>query len=162
MSGAAGDRAAASVLVEVPAAEAFRIFTEEIDQWWRAGLKFRNGTERSVVHLEAKLGGRLFESFGPSDARTVIETGRVTVFEPSKRLVLEWRAANFAPGEVTQVEVVFKAQSTGTLVTVTHTGWASIRGDHPVRHGQPTAAFLRGLGLWWGDLLTSLRERNQR
>jgi hypothetical protein len=38
-------------------------------------------------------------------------------------------------------------------VTVTHRGWAAIRTDHPARHGQPSAEFLRRLGLWWGDQL---------
>jgi hypothetical protein len=43
-------------------------------------------------------------------------------------------------------------------VTVTHRGWASLRPDHPVRHGHEVPAFIRMMGLWWGDLLTSLRE----
>ncbi len=151
-----GDRAGASVLVKVARPEAFRLFTEEIDRWWRAGLKFRNGSARSVVHLEPKLGGRLFESFG--EPPTVIETGLVTAFEPPARLELKWRAANFAPQESTHLEVRFEEQPSGTLVTVIHSRWGTIRDDHPVRHGQPPAAFLGSLGRWWGDQLTSLRE----
>src|SRR5690349_13038377 len=100
-----GDRATVSVLVRVPPAEAFRIFTEEIDSWWRGGLKYRIGKQRSVVHLEPKLGGRLFESFETGAGSKVKETGRVTCFEPPLRLVLEWRAVNFAPSEKTEVEV---------------------------------------------------------
>jgi len=46
----------------------------------------------------------------------------------------------------------------GTLVTVTHRGFASLRPDHPVRHGEEVPAFIRMMALWWGDLLTSLRE----
>ena len=42
-------------------------------------------------------------------------------------------------------------------MTVTHRGWASLRPDHPARHGQDVAAFIRTMGLWWGELLTSLR-----
>ena len=34
----------------------------------------------------------------------------------------------------------------------------SPRPDHPVRHGLVDAAFLRMMGLWWGELLTSMRE----
>jgi Activator of Hsp90 ATPase homolog 1-like protein len=150
-----GDRAVVSVLVRVTRPEAFRLFTEEIDRWWRAGLKFRNGTTRSVVHLEPKLGGRLFETFGESP--TVVETGVVTVFDPPSLLELKWRAANFAPHESTHLAVRFDEQPSGTLVTVTHSRWSSIRDDHPVRHGQTPAAFVRTLGLWWGEQLTSLR-----
>jgi hypothetical protein len=58
-SPARGDQAQVSVLVKVAPSEAFRIFTEEIDSWWRGGLKYRIGKRRSVVHLEPKLGGLL-------------------------------------------------------------------------------------------------------
>jgi hypothetical protein len=57
------------------------------------------------------------------------------------------------------VEVRFDPVRGGTRVTLEHRGWASIRGDHPVRHGEEGAAFIRTIGLWWGELLTSLRER---
>ncbi len=155
-----GDQATVSVLVRVPPADAFRIFTEEIDAWWRRGLRYRIGEGRSVVHLEPKLGGRLFETFqSPDGAERVKETGRVTGYEPPFRLVLEWRAVNFAPGESTEVEVRFDASPSGTLVTVCHRGWSKLRADHPVRHGQEPARFLRSMGSWWGDLMTSLRER---
>jgi hypothetical protein len=43
-------------------------------------------------------------------------------------------------------------------VALVHRGFAALSPDHPVRHGQPPAAFLGNLGLWWGRLLTSLRE----
>jgi len=28
-----------------------------------------------------------------------------------------------------------------------------------VRHGEELAAFIRTMGMWWGDLLTALRRR---
>jgi uncharacterized protein YndB with AHSA1/START domain len=157
--GPPGDQASASVLVRVAPSEAFRLFTEEIDGWWRGGLRYRIGKRRSVVHLEPKLGGRLFESFETGAGVKVKETGRVTCFEPPTRLVLEWRAVNFAPHESTEVEVLFQPSASGTLVTVRHRGWSKIRADHPARHAQDAPAFLGGLGRWWGDLMTSLRER---
>lgn len=154
-----GDQASASVLVHVERAEAFRLFTEEIDAWWRGGLKYRIGKRRSVVHLEPKLSGRLFESFETSTSSSkIVETGRITQWEPPARFVLEWRAVNFAPSEKTEVEVLFEPSASGTLVTVRHRGWAHIRPDHPARHGQEAAAFLRSMGLWWASLLSSLRE----
>lgn len=154
-----GDQATVSVLVKVPPAEAFRVFTEEIDAWWRRGLRYRIGKRRSVVHLEPKLGGRLFESFETAAGEKVKETGRVTCFEPPSRLVLEWRAVNFTLGERTEVEVLFAPSRSGTLVTVCHRGWSKIRADHPVRHREDAPTFLRSMGRWWGDLMTSLRER---
>jgi hypothetical protein len=154
-----GDQARASVLVAVEPDAAFRIFTEEIDQWWRRGLRYRvGGKHRGVLCLEPGVGGRLFESYDTGRREHVVETGRVTAWDPPRRFVLDWRATNFAPDEVTEVEVEFEPSPSGTLVTVTHRGWSKIRPDHPVRHGQEVAAFLGGMGLWWGGLLSSLRE----
>jgi uncharacterized protein YndB with AHSA1/START domain len=157
--GLPGDEARASVLVKVAPDDAFRVFTEEIDRWWRRGLRYRvAGTRRGIIHIEPGVGGRLYESFEADTGTRVVETGRVTAWEPPGRFAFEWRAVNFAPAERTEVEVVFEPTPSGTLVTVMHRGWSAIRADHPVRHGLDVAGFLRMMGMWWGDLLTALRE----
>ena len=154
-----GDQARVSILVAVPPDVAFRVFTEEIDQWWRKGLRYRiGGKRRSILRLEPRAGGRLFESFETASGTRVHETGRVIAWEPPRRLVFEWRAANFAPSEKTEVEVSFDPSASGTLVTLTHRGWSRIRPDHPARHAKEVPEFVRMIGLWWGDLMTSLRE----
>ena len=156
-----GDQARVSLLVRVPPSIAFRAFTEDIDQWWGRGPRYRVANERrGIIHIEAGVGGRLFEQFESSSggASRIIETGRITVWEPPSRLAFEWRSPNFAPGEKTLVEVDFQEGASGTLVTVTHKGWAAIRPDHPARHGEEVAVFLRTMGLWWADLITMLRE----
>jgi len=154
-----GDEARVSVLVAVEPSVAFEVFTEEVDAWWRGGVKYRiGGKRRSVIRIEPGVGGRLFERFETESGPRVFDTGRVKVWDPPRRLVFEWRAVNFAPEEKTEVEVLFESSASGTLVTVVHRGWSTIRGDHPVRHGHDVRAFLRTLGLWWGDLVTSLRE----
>lgn len=154
-----GDQATVTVLVKLEPGEAFRLFTEEIDQWWRSGRKFRNGERgRSVMHIEPRVGGRLFESFDGPSAGPAVQTGLVTVWEPPLRLVFEWRALNFAPDEKTEVEVRFEPSPSGTSVTVCHRGFAALPKDHPVRHGAEASAFTRSMGMWWADLLSSLRE----
>lgn len=154
-----GDRARVSVAVAVPPAAAFRIFSEDIDQWWRRGLRYRvvDG-RRGMLCLEPRVGGRLFESVESDGQTTVVETGRVTVWEPPARLSFDWRAVNFEKNEVTHVEVTFAPTASGTLVTVTHSGFATLRPDHPVRHGRDAVAFAREMGMWWSGLMTSLRE----
>ena len=117
------------------------------------------GKNRSVVHLERKLGGRLYESFDSGGKTRIFATGEVMVWQPPERLVLQWRAANFTADEVTHVDVGFAPSESGTLVTVRHHGWSHIRPDHPARHGEDVPRFIRNLGLWWADLLTCLRER---
>lgn len=156
-----GDEVRATVGVTVTPAVAFRIFTQEIDLWWRRGQRFRSlPGERGIVCIEPGVGGRLFESVRTDDGERVVEIGRTLVWQPPRRLVLEWRSTTFAPHERTEVEVLFAdGPGGGTQVTVIHRGWASIRPDHPVRHGQPVPAFLRMMGMWWGDQLTTLRLR---
>lgn len=155
----AGDRARVSVLVAVPREVAFRVFTEEIDQWWRRGLAYRvSGKRRGVLRLEPGVGGRLFEEIESKAGARVVETGRVTEWNPPARFVLEWRNVSFSETERTFVEVVFDESPSGTLVTVTHSGWSALRADHPVRHGLDVTAFIRTNGLWWGEVLTSFRE----
>lgn len=154
----AGDEARATVSVALAPDETFRLFTEEVNLWWRRGRRFRNAPGRAgVVCIEPGPAGRLFESYDTDAGEQVVEIGRTRVWDPPRRLVMSWRASNFAPGESTEVEVLFKPVGASTHVTVIHRGWAAIRADHPVRHGQPVPAFLRMMGLWWGDLLTTLR-----
>jgi len=154
-----GDQARVSVAVGVPPEVAFRIFTEEMDLWWRRGLKYRMaGTSRGLIGMEPREGGRLFESFESGSVTKVVEMGTITVWEPPSCLTFDWRPANFSADEKTEVEVRFRRTSGGTMVTVTHRGWSRIRTDHAVRHNLETEAFIRMIGIWWGDLMTSLRH----
>lgn len=165
-----GDQARASVLVRAPRALVFDTFVDDIDRWWRRGLAYRLARgSAGVLHLERGVGGRLFETLearGGSAGRTrTVQTGRITVWTPPERLVFEWRAVNFAPGEKTEVEICFEDRSLGpddddprTFVTVTHRGFSALRPDHPVRHGDDVVVFIGRMGSWWGGLLSGLRE----
>lgn len=154
-----GDRARISVAVGVPPADAFAIFTEDIDRWWRRGLKYRHSASSSgLIRIEPQLHGRLFESFDADGSAHVIEVGRIRLWEPPHRLAFSWRNANFAADESTDVVISFEPNSSGTLVTVVHSGLASLRVDHPARHGNQGAAFSRMMGLWWGEQMSALRQ----
>ena len=153
------DLVTVSVTVSTDPATAFVLFTEDIDLWWRRGPKFRiAGKQPGVLRFEPRLGGRLLEEFESPSGPEVFTTGTITEWQPPARFRFEWRGVNFAPGESTQVDVVFEAVPTGTRVTVRHSGWTALPPDHPVRHGQQGPAFIRTMGLWWGDLMTSFRE----
>jgi hypothetical protein len=158
-----GDRARVSVTVALAPQQAFEIFTADIDRWWRRGMKFRHSdSPSSLLCLEPKLGGRLFESFDSQGRSAVIEVGRVCVWQPPRALNFTWRNANFAPHEQTQVDVQFEAAGSGTLVTVTHSGLSTLPPAHPARHGLQGVEFCRMIGLWWADQVTSLREFSSR
>ncbi len=157
----AGDQVSVTVRVEVAPDVAFTVFTAEIDLWWRRGIAYRaSGKAQGVLVLEPKLGGRLFEEYMGPNGPAVHEAGRVTAWQPPSRLAFEWRGSNFAPGESTEVEVSFTPTASGaTQVVLVHRGFAALPADHPVRHGKPVAAFIRSIGMWWGDLLSAFRER---
>ncbi len=158
-----GDAAKVTAFVAVAPADAFDVFTREIDLWWKTGPRYRvGGRPAGRLVFEARLGGRLFESFDGAGGPRTIEVGRVTAWAPPFRLELEWRNANFAPGEKTFVEVLFVPAGEGTLVTVRHHGWGALRDGHPARHSLEGPAFSRMMALWWGSLMTALREHVER
>ncbi len=159
MSARPGDSAKVSVFVDVAPGDAFEVFTREIGLWWRQGPRYRiAGKRRGTLFLEGGVGGRLFETFELSTGQKTIEVGKITTWEPPAKLAMEWRGVNFKPHEKTFVEVSFEPSGEGTLVTVMHHGWSALPDDHPVRHGLLGPAFSRMIGMWWGSLMTSLRE----
>jgi uncharacterized protein YndB with AHSA1/START domain len=153
-----GDQVRITIAVAIPQDAAFEIFTSEIDRWWRKGPRFRqSGMSAGMIRLEAGVGGRLFESVESAGVERVFVVGRVRAWEPPSRLVFTWKNEVFAPDEDTEVEVTFAPTTSGTLVTVVHRGWAAIRPDHPARHSMPVDQFIRSLGTWWGDQMSSMR-----
>src|SRR5262249_1545853 len=157
----AGDQATVTITVAVPPAAAFDVFTQETDLWWRRGLAYRiSGRHPGTLLFEPREGGRLFEKFKTDNGDQVYEYGRIKIWRPPGRLVFEWRNANFAAAEATEVEVLFEEIASGTRVTLHHRGWSSLRPDHPARHGLAPAAVVRMIGMWWADLLTAFRERS--
>jgi uncharacterized protein YndB with AHSA1/START domain len=88
--------------------------------------------------------------------------GRVEVWEPPHRLALTWRSTNFAPDQVTRVDVRFEPVAEGTRVTVTHSGWDGLPPRHPARHGLTGREFVIMQGRWWGDMLTAVKRCAER
>jgi uncharacterized protein YndB with AHSA1/START domain len=154
-----GDQARVSVSVAVPPHVAFDIFTNEIDRWWQRGPRFRQaGKRRGFIRLEPGVGGRLFESIDSEGGESVFVVGHVRVWEPPSRVMFTWGNSTFTADQWTEVEVSFSPTASGTMVTVTHTGWSVLPADHPARHGMPVAAFIRSIGMWWAEQLTAMRK----
>ncbi|MEZ5497923.1 MAG: SRPBCC domain-containing protein [Steroidobacteraceae bacterium] len=157
---AGDDHARVSMRINVPADVAFKFFTQNIEQWWRRGPRYRNSSgDQGMICLESGVGGRLFESVTVAGQNSIIEIGRISVWDPPRRLVFNWRNVNFSATEHTEVEVLFEASGTATNVIVTHSGWSAIRADHPVRHGAKVEQFLRAQGDWWAEQLRSLDRK---
>jgi hypothetical protein len=130
----ANDSVTVTTVVRTDPATAFRLFTGEIDSWWKRGQRYR--LRDGALRFDA---GRLFEG---EEA-----IGRVTAWEPGTRLRLELTTWPFQQGEGTEVEVRFEAIGDGTRVTVEHRGWKRDKG---------AAEFRTVVGLWWGAVLPGL------
>lgn len=149
------ETARVTTFVAVSPADAFEVFTAEVDLWWRRGPRFRGGGPASELCFERDSEGRrLIEKSG----NDVFEIGRVRVWEPGARLLLDYRLRNFAAHERTEVEVRFEAMGKGTRVTLEHRGWSNIHEKHAARHGLRGEAFSSMIGLHWGDLVTAYRH----
>jgi len=107
-----------SATVQRPAAEAFRLFTEGIGDWWPSNRGYSFGGGRLTgVCLEPIAGGRLYERYTDGEE---FEVGRVLACEPPKRIVFTWKGRWPEP---TEVEVHFTPVGSDTRVDLEHRGW---------------------------------------
>jgi uncharacterized protein YndB with AHSA1/START domain len=146
-----------SIRVPTDPQHAFDVFTQDIALWWQPGELFMitpSGDGR--LAFEPGVGGRLFTALPDG---TQYEIGRVSVWEPGRRLVFAWRQANFAEDESTEVEVLFEPVGQETRVSVEHRAWDTIPQRHAARHGFPEHATLARAGDWWRASLAKLRQR---
>lgn len=101
------------VVLKCSTERAFSLFTEHAGGWWPADRRHTKDAA-STIHITPD--GRFFER---ATSGTEIELGRVRVFSPGERLVLDWFPGT-GPEHPTEVEVRFEAVEGGTRVTVTH------------------------------------------
>lgn len=99
------------IAVDTDPMTAFRVFTDEFDEWWGRGPIDAYDSWRLVERrMEGGVGGRLVEDYGGEE----LVTGTITIWEPGARLAWTTRS------HVT-IEVSFEAQASGTRVRVTGT-----------------------------------------
>ncbi len=128
------------VTVEVPRERAFEVFTARIDAWWNPEYRIGRQPFADVV-IEPQEGGAWYEV---DESGTRCDWGRVLVWEPPSRLVLNWQIDarwTHDPDLVTELEITFTATSdASTLVELEHRklenlgdGAAQMRAtfDHP-------------------------------
>ena len=108
-----------SVTVAIPPERAFTLFAGDIGRWWAPNMHIAPEPFTEIV-IEPHAGGRWFER---DAAGAECQWGQVLAWEPPERLLLAWQlGADFAfdPGLVTEVEVSFEPEGTGSRVTLTH------------------------------------------
>lgn len=143
--------------LRVPAdpVRAFVAFTQEIASWWQPDPLFQLTPQGDgQLAFEPGPDGRLITRL---ESGEVFEIGRISVWEPGKRLVFAWRHASFAPDQSTEVEVTFEAVGDATRVSIEHRGWDAIPQRHAARHGFPEHVTLQRVADWWRRSLRNLR-----
>jgi uncharacterized protein YndB with AHSA1/START domain len=112
-----------SVTVNCPIDRAFRVYTEQVGNWWpfERTHSVAEGDVEAVV-LERRKGGRFYERTKAGDEYL---WGTVVVWDPPNRLVHSWHPGR---GEETsqQVEVIFTPDGEATRVDLVHTGWEKL------------------------------------
>jgi uncharacterized protein YndB with AHSA1/START domain len=135
--------------VDLSPADAFDLFTAGIGEWWplEEGYSFA-GNRAKEIHLEARVGGRLYERFVDDDEH---EIGRVIACDPPHRIVFTWTSPRW-PG-ATEVEVMFTPEGERTRVSVEHRGFE--------RLGPPGEVAARQFGGGWPRVLQAFAARTR-
>ena len=108
-----------SIRVEASPDRAFEVFTSGIGRWWPKSHTIGNAElDRPVI--EPKVGGRWYQR---NVDGSECEVGKVEVWDPPARLLLVWQLTaqfTFDPNLVTEVEVQFTPEGSGTRVDLEH------------------------------------------
>ena len=101
------------MLLPCPPERAFHLLTQDAGAWWPSDRRHTKDPKSSIV-IDA--GGRFYERAADG---TEVELGVVRVFEPPRRLVLDWYPGT-GPAEPTHVEILLVAEGASTRVHLVH------------------------------------------
>lgn len=107
------------VRVKAEPARAFAVFTDRMKAWWPPQQSIGRSPIADII-LEPKVGG-LWGERGEDGVEC--RWGEVLAWEPPSRLVLAWRINaewQYDPALLTEVEVRFTPDGSGTLVELEH------------------------------------------
>lgn len=108
-----------SIEVTCGPADAFGLFTDEIDSWWPLATHSVGEGDTVSCHFEGRESGRIYEILGDG---TIHLWGTVTAWEPSARVVFSWHPGRDS-ATAQEVELRFIGISKGTRVELEHRGW---------------------------------------
>ncbi len=109
------------IVVKAPPTRAFEIFTAGMERWWLKTHSI-NPTKSPIkdIVVEPREGGRWFER---GEDGSECQWGKVLAWQPPTRLLLAWQITGkwqYDPNLVTELEIRFVAQGTGTSVELEH------------------------------------------
>jgi len=105
-----------SVTVARTPTDAFRIFTEQLADWWPLETHSLDPEHVTGARITPEVGGAIVEL---RDDGSAVSWGTVRVWEPPRRFVMSWTVTEVE----TEVEITFTPDGEDTLVEVVHRGW---------------------------------------
>jgi uncharacterized protein YndB with AHSA1/START domain len=147
--------------VECDAPTAFAHFTDDIDHWWKQGPRNRLiGNRPGIMEFGESDGVRYLQEVDKRRPDFIVRAGKVTKWEPAKRLSFEWQWPMADPKEpATLVDIRFSAQGDFTRITLEHLGLEKLSMAHPGRNGLNDNRFKPMMTHYWQAHLVSLRNR---
>jgi uncharacterized protein YndB with AHSA1/START domain len=114
-----------SIRVDRSPADAFRIFTSGIGEWWPVKTHSVGRDEAVGCAMETRAGGRLYERAADG---TEQDWGRILDWDPPRRLKFSWHPGRGAE-TAQEVTVTFSPDGEGTRVELLHDGWEKLGKD---------------------------------
>ena len=152
--------AEAEVIVDATPEDAFAIFTDEIGLWWRQNTRYWNDPDRGLyVRIEPGVGGRFLEVYD-SETGTGFEAGRVTVWEPGRRLGLTWTQVGWPDGVATDIDVSFEPAGDGTRVRIEQSGFERVGPEADESRAGYSAGWKEVLG-WFAERVNATEDGAQ-
>jgi Activator of Hsp90 ATPase homolog 1-like protein len=108
------------IIVEVPCKQAFEVFTGQMGAWWNSAYHI-GGEPFAEIVIEPHEGGAWYEV---DESGTRCDWGRVLVWDPPRRVLLNWQISArwmHDPDQVTELDLRFTPLSDSTtLVELEH------------------------------------------
>ena len=141
----------AEVVVAVDRARAFEAFTTEINNWWKKDSPFWMDKDRRLgLRFEPHVGGRFLEVYDDETGEGY-EIGRISAWEPGKKIAYTWRQSDWPEDAITNVELTFEPVDGGTRVRMRQTGWERVPGGGDIAKGYSEGAST--LLAWYAELV---------
>lgn len=113
--------------IDCPAEHAFDVWTQRLSTWWPRDHS-ASGDPDTVVVLEPRLGGRIFER---TPDGTEIDWGEITLWNPPARLGYLWHIRRDR-SDATDVDLTFVDLGNGrTRLDIVHAGWHRLGAEGP-------------------------------
>lgn len=135
------------IYVDAAPETAFRVFTEQIADWWPLGKYGMFLDDTSSVMFEERDGWQLVEK--AKDGRESV-WGEVLEYEVASKLRMTWHPGKDAAAMPTEVAVTFAASGDGTTVVLEHSGWE--------KAGDEIRATRSGYDSGWVEVLDHYRR----